>query len=33
MILNVVGIYLPSMNGTKLAFLRDILREEKLALK
>lgn len=28
-----VGLFLPSMSGTKISFLRDILREEKLALK
>jgi hypothetical protein len=30
---NLVGIFLPSMSGTRLSFLRDILKEEKLALK
>jgi hypothetical protein len=28
-----VGLFLPSISGTKLSFLRDILKEEKLALK
>ena len=29
----IVGIFLPSINGTKLSFMRDILKEEKMALK
>ena len=32
-IFNIVGIFLPSMAGTKISFMRDILSEEKLALK
>ena len=28
-----MGLFLPSISGTKLSFLRDILKEEKLALK
>jgi len=30
---SLVGVFLPSMAGTKISFMRDILKEEKLALK
>ena len=33
LIFTVVGIFLPTMAGTKISFMRDILKEEKLALK
>lgn len=30
---SIVGLFLPSMEGTKLGFMRDILKDEKKALR
>ena len=29
----IVGLFLPSMAATKISFMRDIMKEQKLALK